>query len=148
MKKIGEYTVRGTMLSTETERIQLFDGKFNTGYRITKFQIVTTDPDNSGLDVYGTLGTEETMSSTWDLEDVTQLAWSSMANNGSATGPSAAPFNLVDRNNMIVRDLYLYAETNAAGLNDVSYYIEMDKYEFPTWDGAAIMVRNQSQNVN
>ena len=147
MKKIGEYTARGVIKSTETDRIPLFDGKFTTGYRITKFQVVTIDPDNSGLDVYGTLGTEETMSSTWDLEDVTQIAWSSMINYGSATGPNAAPFNLVDRNNMVVQDLYLYAESNAAGLNKISYYIEMDKYEFKSWDSAAVMVKNKSQAI-
>ena len=44
MKKIGEYTARGIVLETETEagepqKISLFDGKFTTGYRVTRFQV-------------------------------------------------------------------------------------------------------------
>lgn len=145
MKKIGEYTVRGSTTSGTTERINLFDGRFDTGYVITKFVIVVTDPDNSGLDCFGTIGTVENLGTTWDLGDQTQIGWSSMNNAGSATGPQAEPFSLIDRDNVVVEDLYIYGETNASGANPLNYYIEMDKYDISEWRGALAMVRNKSQ---
>ena len=42
MKKIGEYTARGIITSNNVEQIHLFDGKFTTGYRVTKFIMVIT----------------------------------------------------------------------------------------------------------
>jgi hypothetical protein len=145
MKKIGSYTCRGSMKSTTVERVILFDGRFDTGYVVTKFMIVVDDPDNSGLDGYGILATQADMGTTWDLSDGTQVGWASMNNGGGATGPSAEPFELIDRDNLVVEDLHVYAETNAAGLNAINYYIEMDKYEFTDSRGALAMVRNKSQ---
>ena len=43
MKKIGEYTVRGTVVAGEVKRIQIVDGTFDTGFRIKKFIIATED---------------------------------------------------------------------------------------------------------
>jgi len=148
MKKIGSYTLRGQVESTTSKRIILFDGLFSTGYVVKKFVIVITDPDNSGLDAYGILGTEEdSLGTTWDLSDQTQLGWASMHNGGSATGPAAQPFSLIDRDNLVIEDLFIYAETNAAGAELVNYYIEMDKYEFTDSKGALTIVRNKAQNV-
>jgi hypothetical protein len=148
MKKIGEYTVRGTSKSTTTKKIILNDGRFDTGYVITRFEIIISDPDNSGVDAYGVLLADEPASTSnviWDLESNVQMGWASMTAVGSATGPQAQPFSLVDRDNLIIEDLFIYVETNAAGLNDVNYYIEMDKYEFTDSKGALAMVRNRSQ---
>lgn len=149
MKKVGEYTVRGQATSETTRRVILFDGRFDTGYRITKFQIITQDPDNSGLDGYGVLLTDEPATPTsvnWDLQSNVQIGWSSMYNSGSATGPTAQPFNLIDRDNLIIEDLYIFVETNAAGANKLNYYIEMEKYDFSESKGALAMVRNRSQS--
>ena len=38
MKKIGEYTVRGRLAAQETAKIQLFDGRFDTAYKIKDFK--------------------------------------------------------------------------------------------------------------
>jgi hypothetical protein len=149
MKKIGEYTIRGHSKSTTTKRIILNDGRFDTGYVITRFEIVISDPDNSGVDSYGVLLVDEPASTSnviWDLESNVQIGWASMTAVGSATGPQAQPFSLVDRDNLVIEDLFIYTETNAAGLNDVNYYIEMDKYEFNDSKGALAMVRNRSQS--
>ena len=148
MKKIGQYTVRGQSTSQTTRRIILFDGRFDTGYVITKFEIITQDPDNSGLDCYGVLLADEPSTPTsvnWDLNSNVQVGWASMYNAGSAFGPSADPFGLVDRDNLIIEDLYIYVETNAAGTNKVNYYIEMDKYDISESSGALAMVKNRSQ---
>ena len=148
MKKIGQYTVRGQSISNTTRRIILFDGRFDTGYVITKFQIITQDPDNSGLNGYGVLLADEPATPTsviWDLNSNVQIGWSSMNNAGSAVGPQSEPFGLVDRDNLVIEDLYIYCETNAAGANKLNYYIEMDKYDISEDKGALAMVRNRSQ---
>lgn len=148
MKKIGQYTVRGHSKSTTTKRIILNDGRFDTGYVVTKFEVIISDPDNSGVDTYGVLLVDEPGSPTnviWDLESNRQIGWASMPSNGGATGPPGVTFNLVDRDNLIIEDLFIYGETNAGGLNDFNYYIELDKYEFTDSIGALAMVRNRSQ---
>jgi len=147
MKKIGQYTARGKMAGATVERVRLFDGRFDTGYVITKFMILVNDPDVSSYDAYGVLGTEEaTLGQNWNLSRQDQIGWASMKADGAATGPPGAPFHLVDRDNLVVEDLFIYGETNSAG-GDLNYYIEMDKYEFPTAKGALTMVRNKNQAV-
>ena len=142
MKKIGEYTARGFVSNGSEQRITLFDGRFDTGYRITKFVIYIFDPDNSGVDGYGMLSTSPDMGTQWIATEKNQIAWASMPSNGSATGPPGEPFTLVDRDNLVVEDLYIYAEQNAAG-GGLNYYIEMDKYDITDWQGALAMTRNK-----
>ena len=147
MKKIGEYTARGKMAGSTIEKIRLFDGRFDTGYVITKFMILVNDPDISSYDAFGILGTEEDeIGTAWNLSRQSQIGWASMKADGAATGPPAFPFHLVDRDNMVIEDLFVYGETNSAG-GDLNYYIEMDKYEFTPSKGALTMVRNKSQAV-
>lgn len=148
MKKIGSYTARGIMSGNNAvERVTLFDGRFDTGYVVTKFMVVILDPDNSSFDCFGILGTEfATIGTQWDLSNNEQIGWASMNNAGAATGPLAQPFSLIDRDNLIIEDLFIYGETNSAG-SQMNYYIEMDKYEFTDAKGALTMVRNKSQSV-
>jgi len=144
MKKVGSYTARGIITSNNVEQIHLFDGRFDTGYRITKFIMVITDPDNSGVDCFGILSTQETPGTTWDLGKGYQIGWASMYAAGSATGPQAFPFNLVDRDNLVIQDLFIYAETNAAAAQ-CNYYIEMDKYDITEARGALTMAADKQE---
>ena len=147
MKKIGTYTARGIMNGASIERVLLYDGRFDTGYVITKFMILVNDPDISSYDAFGILGTQfDTIGTQWNLSNNEQIGWASMKADGAATGPPAEPFNLVDRDNLVIEDLFIYGETNSAG-GQLNYYIEMDKYEFTDAKGALTMVRNKSQSV-
>ena len=69
-----------------------------------------------------------------------------MPNVYTDSGVPGMPFNLVDRDNFIVEDLYVYVRsgTSAAAVN---YYIELDKYDTTDARGALAMVRNSSQSV-
>ena len=153
MKKIGSYTVRGKInpaSSTvgKTEKIQLFDGRFDTGYVITKFIIGINDPDNASNDVYGILLTEnlyDGVDKNWNWADNREVAWASMANVYGDAGPPGMPFELVDRDNFIVEDLFVYVRTGTSVL-PVNYYIELDKYDTNVARGALAMVRNSSQS--
>jgi len=149
MKSLGKFTLQGTVESLTWNQIRLFDGSFSTAYRVTKFVIVTYDPDNSGLDLYGTLATEELDQDVWNFADNRQIGWASMANFGGAYGPSGPGFELINRDNLIVEDLWLYGETNAATApaKNINYYIEMEKFDVGLSIGAYSMVRNSSQNM-
>jgi len=148
MKSLGLFTLQGSFESLKWHQVRLFDGDFGTAYRITKFEIVIYDPDNSGLDLYGTLATEELDYTEWNLADNRQIGWASMNGAGGATGPLAQPFNLVNRDNLIVEDLWIFGETNATTgpSKFVNYYIEMEKFDVGLSIGAYTMVRNASQD--
>jgi len=88
MKKIGSYTARGIIDTGSsslglTKKINLFDGRFDTAYRITKFELLFADPDNTSNDVYGILLTEFLYSgtdATFDFGESRQLGWASAVN--------------------------------------------------------------------
>jgi hypothetical protein len=145
MKKIGSYTVRGSGIDNAITRIKLFDGRFDTAYKVTKFVVAGVDiTSTSETDVNGCLGTtEDAPSATWDWSDNRQIGWSSLR--GIEAASVGDPFSLIDKDNLVVEDLFLYLNGNASA--EVNYYIEMDKYDISDWQGALAMVRNNAQNV-
>jgi hypothetical protein len=151
MKKIGKYTLRGTSTETESEsgspkRIILFDGRFDTGYRITKFAIWgSTYASSTHPDVIGKLGTtgdlEEQSVDFMNASENREIAWA------AATGGVDYISNMdsiIDPDNLVIEDLYVYVRNVSDG-ERINYFIEMDKYEFSDWVGALAMVRNRAQ---
>jgi len=142
MKKIGEYTVRGRLAPNQTQRINLFDGRWDTAYRIKTFEIATDNPSASGADASMIASTEDTVTSNdWDWRDNTQIAWAIYLSQGTDAG--TFPRSFVDPDNMIVEDLFLTAFV-ATG-REANYLITMDKYDITDWEGALQMVKNKSQ---
>ena len=122
-------------------RIQLFDGKFTTGYRIVEFRV---SPDNpvTGEELVGKLTTEpDSTLGEWDFSDVQQLAYAGW---GVPLSSRFSEYELIRPENMAVEDLWIqvYNPSEAVVAN---YYIVLDKYEFTAWDGAGILVENLSQ---
>jgi len=155
-KPIKQLTLRGKVLlgnSTggHTDRITLFDGRFDTGYRVTKF-IVSTNNASGDADCIGKLSTEEPADPTdafWDWSDNTQIAWAGFEMDAVVT-PQAGWSNgnaLVDRDNLIVEDLFITCRSRNITSPFVNYYIELEQYKISDWEGALVMVRNNSQNV-
>ena len=151
MKKIGQYTVRGQLTETESvagaHRITLFDGRFNTGYRITDFRIWSSGfGSSSAPDCVGKCATEPGLSTGTDTfmnaGDNREIAWAASAGSTDA-GLGFAEEGVIDPDNMIIEDLYVYVRS--AGTSDVNYYISMEKYDITDWQGALAMVRNKSQ---
>lgn len=144
MKKIGEYTIRGRVEQNTTERITLFDGRFDTGYKVTSIRIGPDSPYGN-FDVFMCAKTEDDgyAGEKWDWENNVQIAWAAWTADG--IGGMNADQGIVDPDNLIVEDLYLSAgeNQNGAGCN---YLITMEKYEFSDWNGALAMVRNRSQS--
>lgn len=142
MKKIGDYTIKGSFLSEDSatvpKRLQLFDGRFDTAYRIKSFTVSSNGTLQQ--DVQGVLATEEgiTPITDWDFADQRQLAFS-IWHFWDFNALSAQ--SLIDPENMVVEDLYLYCTQNYR----VNYIIELEKYDISEWKGALTMVRNKSQ---
>ena len=143
MKRIkgGTKIIRGQVpVNTINERIQLFDGKFTTGFKVVRFEIWPRKP-LSNLEFSFILSTQEVASFiNNNFQDVTQIGWAQIDTNNTKFADKA----VLDPEGMIIQDLYV---TNRGSTDDTfcNYLIELEKYEFTAWDGAASMVRNQSQ---
>lgn len=144
--KDGDMTLIGQMAGNTRKRFNLFDGKFTTGFKIKKFMIVDYSPSGAYESV-GTLTTDEhTVSAFWDFADVTEVGWTST--NAPTFGHTLTlASGIVRPETIIVEDLFLGIYSTADN-RQVNYYIELEKYEFAAWDGAANMVRNNSQGGN
>jgi hypothetical protein len=145
MKKIGDHTVRGSGLDDAVTRIKLFDGRFDTAYRVTKFVVAGVNTLSSvSTDVSGCVGTtEDSVSANWNFGDNRQIGWASLR--GIEAASVGDDFSLIDRDNLIVEDLFVFVNGNSS--THVNYYIELEKYDISDWQGALAMVRNNAQNV-
>ncbi len=141
MKKIGKlYTAKGKGLTGTVERLQLFDGKFDTGYRLVGIEISNTDP-MTGAELLLKVMTEyATPSSTWDWSSNTELAWASV---NTPINSRWGYNSYVDPDNLIVEDVYL--DFSGTADEEINYMLTFQKYEISDWRGALAMVRNKSQ---
>ena len=143
MKSIGIYTARGRLTAQETAKIQLFDGKFNTAFRVIDFKISPASM-TSGEDAFMYVATKEGIGSvngqTWDWSNNVEIAW---AIQGSAASSTFDQVKIIDPDNLIVEDLYI---TNS-NVGIANYMITLEKYEITEASGALAMIANNSQNV-
>jgi hypothetical protein len=154
MKKIGMYTCRGQVTEAESEAgtpamINLFDGRFDTGYRVTEFYIWGANASSSSNpDVSGKLSTSNNVESGvafFNADDSREIAWGSSAGS-TDTFFNAPPGAIIDPENLIIEDLYVYART--AGSVAVNYLIVMEKYEFSNWRGALAMAKDRQGDAD
>ena len=144
MKRVkgGTKIIRGQMaVNTINERIQLFDGRFTTGFKIRRFDIYPKLPLNNEEFAF-ILSTQEVANiNNNEFQDVTQIGWAVLDYNNQHKGYGV----VLDPEAVIIEDLYI---TNRGSTDDTfcNYILELEKYEFTAWDGAASMVRNQSQS--
>ena len=149
MKKIGDYTVKGQLTTSvsDSEKIQLFDGSFRTGYRVTSLVIRLQDRDDTAIEVASVkLSTIPIANNrTWNWAVNTEIGWASCGHDANGLS-TQSPEATIDPDNMIVEDLYIggYSSTDAEVVN---YMITMEKYDISDWQGALAMVRNKAQNV-
>jgi hypothetical protein len=154
MKKIGSYTARGVVTEQQTEagepqKIPLFDGSFSTGYRVTEFYIWTANVGSATqARVMGKLSKNDdgVTSSTnfWRADDDNQIGWAVSSANADG-GPGELTESLIDPDNMIIEDLFVYARTASTNTNAINYMVVMEKYEITDWQGALAMARDRAQ---
>ena len=152
MKVLGEYTCRGTIVPSETnpKKITLFDGSFQTGYRIKKFIISPFDMDNQNIRNYvGKVATDDGLDPReWAWEDQREIGWATFVWDANSNAPGQT-FSLVDSDQIIVEDCYVYAEEPAGSSTSfTNYYIEFEKVEIKDWEGALAMARDRASGAN
>jgi len=133
----------GTKYETEN-KLQLFDGKFTTGYRVKSFDITSKGPTGN-YEYVAKLSTQiPSTLYTFEWNNIEEIAWAGWNISNSAT---ALLESWVRPDNMIVEDLYItaYQTGSSESYEELNYMIVLEKYEFSAWDGAFNMVRNQSQ---
>jgi hypothetical protein len=145
MKKIGTYTMRGRIdADSNSNRILLFDGRFDTAYRVVDFIIAAKDPNAASGDCNAKLTTEPTTLLGWNWDDNTQIAWA--VSEVRVTSSPSFGRSIVDPDNLIVQDLFIQGES--AGSADINYMIKLEKYDISDYQGALAMVRNKSQGAD
>ena len=135
------YTIRGILGSQEEARISLFDGRFDTGFRLLRIE--TMPPNMTGgteafIRAYTEQGAGSVNGQTWDWSDNREIGWAAGYSSG---GQIQTNFGLVDSDGIIVEDLYL----RGGNAGDNMYFIELEKVAIDDWQGALAMVRNRSQ---
>jgi len=153
MKLIGQYTVRGRLTENETEQvgahqIPLFDGRFDTGYRVTKFYIWPSSfSATTTSDLVGKLATEPGLNDTapgfFAADDVREIAWAGTGSDAIDTW-SQSQNAIIDPENLVIEDLFVYVR-GAQDAAPANYMIVMEKYEINEWLGGGVMARNLAQ---
>ena len=154
MKKIGEYSVKGQIDTSDDDqkRIILFDGRFDTAYRVVSFEINFKDRTSTSSEVasaklttvpYSAMPASGLGNREWNWDVNTEIAWASCA--ADANGISTqTPDAVIDPDNMIVEDLFIgaYSYTDTEQIN---YIIKLEKYDITDSQGALAMVKNRAQ---
>jgi len=146
VKKIGEYTTKGSIPEGIEEKITLFDGRFDTAFRVTDFVIWASDASSSSNDCLARLSTESlgampSSGNMMDASDNRQIAWAGIQ---AGTAGFNNPASIIDPDNLIVEDLFVSGQSGGSSIT-LNYLIKMEKYNITDWQGALTMVRNKSQ---
>jgi hypothetical protein len=153
MKKIGTYTARGIVNETETtdgqpQKIPLFDGRFDTAYTVTKFQVWSSNIVNGAAGCVGKLSKNDlgvtAQNGFFRADDNNQIAWAVSEMQSDAGGLGVFDKFIIDRDNLIIEDLYVYVRAEGA-TTPINYLIEMDKYDITEARGALTMARDRQQ---
>ena len=141
MKSLGKFTIRGQGIAAEVKRLLLFDGDFSTAYKIQKFVVNPNDPLSSSELSCKLMTVDKAHSVLWNYEINTELAWASW---NTPTNSRFGQFELIDRDNLVVEDLYIDFSGPAA--SSINYYIELEKFDVGLNLGSYTMVRNAAQD--
>ena len=122
-------------------RIQLFDGRFTTGYRVIDFRIAPRYPLNAGEWVSKLTTEPKSTIGEWHWDDVQEIAWAKYDQAVLFTGTE---MSVIRPDNMAIEDMWISAYSTSES-TDLNYEITLEKYSFADWDGAAILVEKLSQ---
>ena len=159
MKSLGKYTIRGEIQPTgntgtygdngDLSRIMLFDGDYGTAFKVTKFVVwpydQTTTADCSAVLATDKFGLQDYTVATQAADDVRQIGWASA--NQITSGVREASFSVVDRDNLIVEDLWIAGYNASSETKKTNYLIELEKFDVGLNIGSYTQVRNSSQEI-
>ena len=143
MKKIGMHVARGKVFDGETARVNLFDGDYSTGYKLIEVYCAGSSPSASNSDSWLTVATEEeALDAEWHWDDTRQIAWT--GSHVTTFGGGYEPNMVVDPDNMIIEDVYVYGNTALSG-TFVNYMLVFEKYKLDEFQGIVNMIQNSAQ---
>lgn len=149
MKLIDTYTTRGVIQTDKSvNKVNVFDGSYKTGYKLTRISIAQKDIDREA-GVYGvafkvmTTETPVEDAASWNWADNQEIGWSYWCHDANFISPMT--FEDVDRTNLIVEDCYITAFTSNGANIKLNYMLEFEKYELPAMRGSLAIVQNRSQ---
>ena len=163
MKSLGKFTFRGVIKPTansgtyedegDLTEIQLFDGDFGTGFKVTKFEVWnyegTSSADCSAVLATNKEGLADYSLGTMDASNNLQVGWAS--GNSFTSNVRETNFKLVDRDNLIIQNLWIAGVNNStattADAKKINYYIEAEKFDVGLSIGSYSMVRNAAQDM-
>ena len=122
-------------------KIQLFDGRFDTAYKLISFKIAPASPTVS-QELIGKLSTQPKSNvTTWLWDDIEEVAWAHWG-----ADKYQDDYSNVRDEAMIVENLWISGYNETLDQSSINYEIILEKMKITSWDGASIMVRNQSQS--
>ena len=144
MKKCGDlYTAKGKGSTGTVERLTLFDGRFDTAYRLISIEIAGTDPKEQEELLVKVMTEDAASSQLWDWSSNTEIAWASI---NTPVNSRWGYNSFIDPDNLIVEDVFIdFAAAGGSGSADINYMLTFQKYDITEWKGALAMVRNKSQ---
>lgn len=152
-KYIGTFTARGQLSENDSEqgrpnRIRLFDGRFDTGYKVREFYIWAVNSANSSNpDVSGKLATSPNVRTDtffFNAGDSREIAWSASAGSTDQI-LQAQPGAIIDPENLVIEDLFVFVRGSNDDI-DVNYLIIMDKYDITETLGAVSMAKDRARD--
>lgn len=144
----GRYVLRGQVLEAGEEKVNLFDGRFDTGFRVTEFYIWGSKFGSSTAgDCIGKLATESGTSTTdvfFNAEDNREIAW---AGSGAAQDHVLNFSSIVDPDNVVVDNLFLVVMSYTA-THPVNYLVVMEKYDIGLSTGVVTKARSLAGDMS
>ena len=152
-KYLGTFTARGQVSENDSEqgrpeRIRLFDGRFDTAFKVKEFYIWGANAaGSSNPDVSGKLATSPNVESATDFfnaDDGREIAWGSVAGS-TDTFFNSPPGSIIDPENLVVEDLFVFVRS-PIDPGAVNYLIVMDKYDITETLGAVSMAKDRARD--
>ena len=158
MKKGRRYTLRGrcedysvkeSRTGDGTTKVQLFDGKFTTGYRILDFQIMSPDVSQTAVQNFSVklmTRDNETNHEVWDWDDQSEVGWAMVALDGNSAS-SPVIYSHWDDEVIVIEDLHIYCHSNNIPVMEFcNYSITLEQVTFSEAMGALTMSRDAAVN--
>lgn len=136
------YTTRGKILAGDVEKLKLFDGRFDSAYRIIDFSIAPQNILGSERASIKITTEEKPHSTDWFWADNREVGWAGF---NIPINSRFGFYSRIDKDALIVEDLFLDCSADSGEF--VNYMITLEKVNISEWLGALAMVRNSSQDV-
>jgi len=151
--KTDTYVTKGQFTGDYvSERIQLFDGCFDTAFRVIEFIIAPksiTGDSNQSANAKLTTEDPKTFGThgDWNWQDNREIGWATWLQNTSNKSQNMQA--IIDPENLIIEDLWICGKIlEDAPSNVLNYMIVMEKYKISQAEGTLTYIRNRGQDVN